>query len=60
MPVVKQTFVCRIDFLLIFKNVRRRRKVHDKCKSEKIPKADSAPRNRFLELLAKIVNDFKL
>ena len=45
-PVVKQTLVCRVDVPLIFKNVRRRKKVYNKCKSEKIPKADSAPRNR--------------
>ena len=45
-PVVKETFVCRVDVPLIFKNVRRRKKVYNKCKSEKIPKADSAPRNR--------------
>ena len=44
--VVKQTFVCRVDIPLIFKNIRRRKKVYNKCKSEKIPKADSAPRNR--------------
>ena len=43
-PVVKQTFVCRVP--LIFKNVRRKKKVYNKCKSEKIPKADSAQRNR--------------
>ena len=45
-PVVKQTLVCRVDVPLIFKNVRRRKKVYNKCKSEKIRKADSAPRNR--------------
>ena len=44
--VVKQTLVCRVDVPLIFKNVRRRKKVYNKCKSEKILKADSAPRNR--------------
>ena len=45
-PVFKLTFVCRAVVPLIFKNVRRRKKVSNKCKSEKIPKADSAPRNR--------------
>ena len=35
-PVVKETFVCRIDVPLIFKNVRRRKKSYNKCKSEKI------------------------
>ena len=39
-------FVCRVDVLLIFKNDRRQKKVYNKCKSEKIPKADSAPCNR--------------
>ena len=45
-PVVKLTSVCRVVVALIFKNVRRREKVYNKCKSEKIPKADSAPCNR--------------
>ena len=45
-PVVKQTFVCRVEVPLIFKNVKRRKKVYNKCKSEKIPKADSAPHDR--------------
>ena len=44
-PVVKQIFVCRVDIPLIFKNVRRRKKVYNKYKSEKIPKVDLAPRN---------------
>ena len=45
-PVAKLTFVCRVVVPLIFKIVRRRKMVCNKCKSEKIPKADSAPRNR--------------
>ena len=46
-PVVKQTFVSKVDVPLIFKNVNNNvEKVNNKCKSEKIPKADSAPRNR--------------
>ena len=45
-PVVKLPIVYRVVVPLIFKNVRRRKKVYNKCKSEKIPKADSAPRNR--------------
>ena len=44
--VVKLTFVCRVVVPLIFKIVRKRKKVCNKCKSEKIPKADTAPRNR--------------
>ena len=60
-PVVKQTFVCRVVIPLIFKNVRRRKKIYDKYKSEKIPEADSAPVTDLkMELLAKIVNDLKL
>ena len=43
--VAKLTFVSRFVVPLIFKNVRRK-KVYNKCKSEKIRKADSAPRNR--------------
>ena len=45
-PVVKQTFVCRVDVPLVFKNVRRRKKIYNRGKSEKIPKAYSAPHNR--------------
>ena len=30
----------------MFKNASRRKKVFNKCKSEKIPNADLAPRNR--------------
>ena len=44
--VFKQTLVCRVDIPLIFKNVRRKKKVYNKYKPEKIPKADSAPRSR--------------
>ena len=44
--VVKQTLMCRVDVPLIFENVRRRKKVCNKCKSEKISKADSVPRKR--------------
>ena len=43
---LEQTFVCIVDVQLIFKNTRRNKKVYTKCKSEKIPEADSAPRNR--------------
>ena len=31
---LKQAFACRIDVQLIFKNVRRNKKVYTKCKSE--------------------------
>ena len=43
---LEQTFVCRVDIQLIFKSVRKNKKAYTKCKSEKIPVADSAPRNR--------------
>ena len=43
---LEHTFVCRVDIQLIFKNVRKNKKAYTKCKSEKIPVADSAPRNR--------------
>ena len=39
---IEQKFVCRFDYELIFKNVRRNKKVYTKCKSKKITKADSA------------------
>ena len=45
-PVVKQTLVCRVDVPLVFKNIRRKKKVYNKCKSEKIRKAHSPPPNR--------------
>ena len=38
--------VCRVDVPLLFKNARRRKKVYNKCKSEKIRKVDSVQRNR--------------
>ena len=38
--------MCRVDVSLIFENVRRRKKVYNKRKSEKIPEAKLAPRSR--------------
>ena len=43
---VKLTFARRVVVPLIFKNVRSRKKVYNKCKSGKIPKTESVPRNR--------------
>ena len=43
---LEQTFVCRVNVQLIFKNVRRNKKVYAKCKFEKIPYADLAPRSK--------------
>ena len=43
---LEQTIVYRVDIQLIFKNISRNKKVCTKCKSEKIPEADSAPRNK--------------
>ena len=43
---VEQKFMCRVDVRLIFKKVRRNKKVYTKCKSENITEGDSAPRNR--------------
>ena len=43
---LEQTFLCKADVQLIVKNVKRNKKAYTKCKSEKIPEADSAPRNR--------------
>ena len=34
---LEQTFVCRVNVQLIFKNVRRNKKLYTECKSEKIP-----------------------
>ena len=60
-PAVKQTFVRRFDVPLIFKNVRRRKKVYNKCNLKKYPRQIQHPVTDFkMELLAKIVNDFKL
>ena len=53
--------MCRVDVQLIFKNVRRNKKVYTKCKSKKIPEADTALVIELkMELLVKIVMDFKL
>ena len=40
---LEQTFVCRVDVQLIFKNVRGNKKVYTRCTFEKTPEADSAP-----------------
>ena len=40
------TSVCRVDVPLMSKYTRTRKKVYNKCKFEKITKADSASRNR--------------
>ena len=58
---LEQIFACRVDVQLIFKKVRRNKKIYTKCKSEKISGAESASViNLKMELLVKIVNDFKL
>ena len=36
---------CRVYVQLVFKNFWRSKKVHTKCKCEKIPEVDSASRN---------------
>ena len=57
----EQTFVCIVDIQLIFKNARRNKKVYTKCKSEKYSGQIQHPIIGFkMELLVKIVNDFKL
>ena len=60
--VNKLILVCKIVVPLIFENVRRRKKVYNKCKSEKkYPKQIQHPvADCKMELLAKIVNNFKL
>ena len=58
---LEKTFMSRVDVQLIFKNVRTNKKVYTKCKSKKIPQADSALVIELkMELLVKIVMDFKL
>ena len=58
---LEQTFVCRVDVQLIFKNVRKNEKVYAKCKSEKYSKQiQHTAIDLKMELLVKIVNDFKL
>ena len=59
--VVKLTFVYRAVLPLIFKNVRRRKKVHNKCKSKKYSSQIQHPVTDLkMESFAKIVNGFKL
>ena len=43
---LEQTFVCRVDVQLTFKNITKNLKAYTKFKSEKIPEAGSAPRHR--------------
>ena len=40
-----QTILCRVNVQLIFKNVRRNKKVYTEYKSEKITEANESPRN---------------
>ena len=35
--LLEKTFVCSFDIQLVLKNVRRNKRVYNKCKSEKIP-----------------------
>ena len=44
---LEQKCVYRVDVRLAFKYVIRNEKVYTKCKSEKIPEADWAPRNKY-------------
>ena len=61
MPDVKQIFVCRVHVPLIFKNVKRRKKVYNKCKLKKYPRQiQHRVTDLKMELLVKIVNDCKL
>ena len=56
----EQTFVCRVHGQLIFKNVRRNKKVYTNV-NQKYPRQIQYPVIDFeMELLVKIVNDFKL
>ena len=59
--VVKLTFVYRAVVPLIFKNVRRRKKVHNKCKSKKYSRQmQHSVTDLKMEPFAKIVNGLKL
>ena len=59
--VVKLTFVYRAAVPLIFKNVRIRKKVHNKCKSKKYSgQIQHSVTDLKMEPFAKIVNGFKL
>ena len=61
-PVDKQTFACGVVVPLIFKNVRKTKVVHNKCKSEKKYQRQSQHpvKDLKMELFTKIVNGFKL
>ena len=59
--VVKLTFVCRVVVPLIFKNVRRIKKVYNKRKFEKNRRQIQQPLTDLkMEFLAQIVNNFTL
>ena len=56
---VEQKFVCKVQ--LIFKNVRRNKKIYTKCKSEKyLSQIQHSTIDLKMELFVKIVNCFKL
>ena len=58
---LEQTFACRVDVQLIFKTVRRNKKVYTKRKSEEISEVDSTSViDLKMELLVKVLDDFKL
>ena len=59
--VVKLTFAYRAVVALIFKNVRRRKKVHNKWKSKKYSSQIQHPvTDLTMESFVKVVNGFKL
>ena len=62
LTVNKLILVCKIVVPLIFENVRRRKKVYNKCKSEKkYPRQIQHPVTDLKKkLLAKIVSDFEM
>ena len=61
MPVVKQTLLCRVDVLLIFKNVRRKKRSIINVNLKKYARQiQYHVTDLKMELLVKIVNGCKL
>ena len=61
MPVVKQTLLCRVDVLLIFKNVRRKKRSIINVNLKKYARQiQHHVTDLKMELLVKIVNGCKL
>ena len=58
-PVVKETFVCRVDVPSIFKNIRIRKTIINVNLKKSLRQISHPVTDLKMELAVKIVNDFK-